>query len=40
LLAGLHQDQALVLLVVTHSEALAERFTRKYELVDGTLKPC
>lgn len=40
LLAGLHQDQELVLLVVTHSEALAERFTRKYELVDGTLNPC
>jgi lipoprotein-releasing system ATP-binding protein len=40
LLAGLHQDQGLVLLVVTHSEALAERFTRKYELVDGTLNPC
>jgi lipoprotein-releasing system ATP-binding protein len=40
LLAGLHQDQELVLLVVTHSEALAQRFTRKYELVDGTLKPC
>jgi len=40
LLAGLHQDQGLVLLVVTHSEALAERFTRKCELVDGTLKAC
>ncbi|MBU0617434.1 MAG: ABC transporter ATP-binding protein [Planctomycetes bacterium] len=40
LLAGLHEDQELVLLVVTHSETLAERFARKYELVDGTLKPC
>jgi lipoprotein-releasing system ATP-binding protein len=40
LLAGLHQDQELMLLIVTHSERLAERFGRKYELVDGTLKPC
>jgi lipoprotein-releasing system ATP-binding protein len=40
LLAGLHQDQELILLVVTHSAALAERFPRQYELVDGTLRPC
>jgi lipoprotein-releasing system ATP-binding protein len=39
LLAGLHQDQELILLVVTHSEALAERFARTYELVDGPLQP-
>jgi lipoprotein-releasing system ATP-binding protein len=40
LLADLHRDQDLVLLVVTHSEALARRFARKYELVDGTLQAC
>lgn len=40
LLAGLHQDQDLVLLVVTHSEVLAGRFARRFELVDGVLKPC
>jgi lipoprotein-releasing system ATP-binding protein len=40
LLAELHRDQDLVLLVVTHSEALARRFARKYELVDGTLQAC
>ena len=40
LLAELHRDQDLVLLVVTHSETLAQRFARKYELVDGTLKAC
>ncbi len=39
LLTELHQDRDLVLLVVTHSETLAERFGRKYELVDGTLEP-
>lgn len=39
LLAELHHDRALVLVVVTHSEALADRFTRKYELIDGTLTP-
>jgi len=39
LLAQLHQEQELILVVVTHSEALAERFARKYELVDGTLVP-
>ncbi len=40
LLAELHRDRDLVLLVVTHSETLAQRFARKYELVDGTLKAC
>jgi lipoprotein-releasing system ATP-binding protein len=39
LLAELHQDQTLVLLVVTHSEALADRFAREYELIDGMLAP-
>ena len=39
LLADLHRDQNLVLLIVTHSESLAERFARKYELADGLLVP-
>ena len=39
LLAELHQNQEVVLVVVTHSEALAARFGRSYALVDGTLMP-
>ena len=39
LLVELHHDLELVLLIVTHSETLAQRFTRKYELVDGALAP-
>jgi lipoprotein-releasing system ATP-binding protein len=40
LLAELHRAEGRILLLVTHSEPLAERFARKYELVDGTLKAC
>jgi lipoprotein-releasing system ATP-binding protein len=40
LLAEVHRDRELVLLIVTHSESLAERLGRKYQLVDGTLEPC
>jgi lipoprotein-releasing system ATP-binding protein len=40
LLTELHRAEGQILLLVTHSEALAERFARKYELVDGTLKAC
>ncbi|MFQ5807786.1 MAG: ABC transporter ATP-binding protein [Phycisphaerae bacterium] len=40
LLAELHHGQAQILLIVTHSQALADRFTRKYELVDGALVAC
>ena len=40
LLAGLHDVQELVLLVVTHSELLARRFDRRYELSDGVLELC
>jgi len=40
LLTELHRAEGQILLVVTHSEALAERFARRYELVDGTLKAC
>ncbi len=40
LLTELHRAEGQILLLVTHSEALAERFARKYEIVDGTLKAC
>jgi lipoprotein-releasing system ATP-binding protein len=40
LLAELHRAEGQILLLVTHSEALAERFARKYELADGTLVTC
>jgi lipoprotein-releasing system ATP-binding protein len=39
LLVELHHDLDLVLLIVTHSETLAQRVDRKYELADGTLAP-
>jgi lipoprotein-releasing system ATP-binding protein len=37
LIAGLQNTHALVRVIVTHSEALAERFARRFELEDGTL---
>jgi len=40
LLAGLHEDRELVLVVVTHSEPLARRFARNYELSDGIMTLC
>ena len=39
LLVGLSTDESVALIVVTHSEALADRFGRRYELVDGRLSP-
>ena len=39
LLAELHRAEQLVLVVVTHNEALAGRFERRFELSDGTLVP-
>ena len=39
LLAELHREQNQVLVIVTHSDALAERFARQYALADGTLTP-
>jgi len=38
LLLELHRDHHTTLVVVTHSHRLAERFDRRYELVDGILK--
>ncbi len=37
LLVELHQADRTVLIVATHSPALAERFTHRYELIDGAL---
>jgi len=37
LLLDLHKQENSMLVVVTHSADLANRFARKYELVDGTL---
>ena len=37
LLTELHHEQAAILLIVTHSEALAERCLRRFELDDGRL---
>ncbi len=37
LLLDVHREQRAVLLVVTHSDRLAERFPRRWELNDGTL---
>lgn len=39
LLLELHGEENTVLVVVTHSPALAERFGRRYELADHTLSP-
>ena len=39
LLAELPREQDAILVVVTHSEALAGRFERRYDLVAGTLRP-
>jgi lipoprotein-releasing system ATP-binding protein len=39
LLLDLHRGQGTVLVVVTHSLPLAERFGRRLELLDGTLVP-
>ena len=40
LLMELHQRRQTILLVVTHSAALAERFPLRYEMVEGTLVKC
>ncbi len=37
LLTDIHRDEHVALIVVTHSERLAERFTEKRELLDGVL---
>jgi len=37
LLLDVHREQRTVLIVVTHSDRLAERFPRRWELADGTL---
>jgi predicted ABC-type transport system involved in lysophospholipase L1 biosynthesis ATPase subunit len=37
LLLALHQQQQTVLLVVTHSEALATRFARRWRIERGQL---
>lgn len=39
LLLALPAADGVVLIVVTHSEPLAEKFERKFDLVDGTLTP-
>ncbi len=39
LLVSLQQDRPIILLVVTHSPALAARFKRRYELNDRVLAP-
>ena len=38
LLVELHEQQHTMLVVVTHSPALAERFPRRFELLDATLR--
>jgi lipoprotein-releasing system ATP-binding protein len=37
LLVELHREENAMLIVVTHSRSLAEQFSRRYELVDGSL---
>jgi lipoprotein-releasing system ATP-binding protein len=37
LLDELHRSEGFVLLIVTHSDKLAERFARRFELIDGAL---
>ena len=39
LLVALHRDQQTMLVVVTHSAAIAARFDRRYELRDVRLHP-
>jgi lipoprotein-releasing system ATP-binding protein len=39
LLVQLHTVQQTILVVVTHSPALAGRFPKRFELVDGALRP-
>jgi lipoprotein-releasing system ATP-binding protein len=39
LLVSLHRDRQTILVVVTHSPALAERFDRRFELNDRRLQP-
>ncbi len=39
LLLELHREERTILLVVTHSQTLAERFARRYGLDDGILAP-
>jgi lipoprotein-releasing system ATP-binding protein len=38
LLLNLHTERKTILVAVTHSAALAERFTTKYEMDGGRLK--
>jgi lipoprotein-releasing system ATP-binding protein len=38
LLVDLHQRQRTILVVVTHSQALADHFPRRLELIDGQLR--
>jgi lipoprotein-releasing system ATP-binding protein len=40
LLLELHERRRTILVVVTHSAALAERFPQRYEMNDGTLVRC
>ena len=37
LLAEIHRDENVTLVVVTHSQELADRFAQRYDVVDGTL---
>lgn len=39
LLAEVHREEGAILIVVTHSDRLAERFGRRWELNDGRLVP-
>jgi lipoprotein-releasing system ATP-binding protein len=39
LLVSLHRERQTILVVVTHSATLAERFDRRYELTDRRLRP-
>ena len=39
LLIELPREHGVILVLVTHSETLADRFDRRYDLVDGTLVP-
>ncbi|MEZ5400569.1 MAG: ABC transporter ATP-binding protein [Bryobacteraceae bacterium] len=39
LLFGIHREQRVILIIVTHSEALAAKAARQYELTAGRLEP-